>query len=164
MKKIFIWLSGLIILAGLFCAAMFFFSDYQSMQAEIPERRPDIRGVLRETQNDRIIITPFDRAASPFENLSREEMRAKMASFSQEERRLFREKMQQSLLQEIKVELPKDISIYKKTKRLSRDAKRLSISNLEASNIVSVWVQPLQEGENLTAEFITVFSPEFYNE
>ena len=164
MKKILFLLSGLIVSFGVCFAAFYFFSDYQAMQSEMPGRRPDVRGVVQSVQNYQITVIPFDKDALPFKDFSREEMKEKMASLSQEERRSFREKMQKKFLQEIDIELPMDISIYKKIKRLSRKAKRLSISDIEATNIVSIWMEPIEEGKLPKAEFITIFSSEFYNE
>jgi len=134
------------------------------MRAEMPERRPDIRGIIQSVQNYQITVTPFNREESPLTEFSREEVREKMMSLSLEERRAFREKMQQNILQEITIELPKDISIYKKTKRMSQEVQRFSIPEIRESNVVSIWLAPLQKDGLPTAEFITIFSPEFYDE
>lgn len=164
MKKTLFLFSGVVIALGACWAIFYYFSDYQMMQAEMPERRPDIRGVIQSVQNYQVTVTPFNRESSPLKDLSREEVREKMMSLSIEERRAFREKMQQDTLQEITIELPKDLSIYKKTKQMSREVQRFSIPEIKESNIVSIWLEPLQEDGLPTAEFITIFSPEFYDE
>ncbi len=134
------------------------------MRTEMPKRRPDVRGVIHSVQNYQITVTPFNRENSPLKGFSREEVRKKMMSLSTEERRSFQEKMQQDVLQEITIELPKDISIYKKAKRMSQEVQRVSIPEIKENNIISIWLEPLQKNGLPIAEFITIFSPEFYNE
>ncbi len=134
------------------------------MRSEMPDRRPDIRGIVHATDVDTITVAPFNLEANPWKDLSREEIREKMRSLTQEERRQHRAEMEKNLLSEMMIFVPEDISIYKKMRPRSRGIEALSIQDIEQSNIASVWLAPIQPDQMPTAEFITIFSPELYNE